>query len=215
MFTGIVEEVGTVERYERRGIDAVLRIRAQTVLEGTVLGDSIAINGVCLTVTELHQASFSVDISGETLRRTGLGDHRVGEQLNLERSLAFNGRVGGHFVQGHIDGVGTVAQVMPEGRGKIIRIATAPAIMRYAVAKGYIAVDGMSLTVIEPDEQSFAVAFIPYTLTHSVAQFYRPGVVVNLEVDVLGKYVERFLTNRRDGTGGVTWDVLQQHGFIA
>lgn len=214
MFTGIVEEVGTVARYARHGPDAVLQIRAQAVLENTQLGDSIAVNGVCLTVTALHQDGLSIDLSGETLRRSTLGNCQPGTRLNLERSLASNGRVGGHFVQGHIDGVGEVAQVTAEGRGKIIRITTASSLMRYVVVKGYIAVDGMSLTVIKPDAQSFAVAFIPHTLAHTVAQFYRPGTPVNLEVDVLGKYVERFLADRRPETGGITRDVLRQQGFI-
>jgi riboflavin synthase len=213
MFTGIVEEVGAVVRIRRSGEDAVLQIRAQTVLGDTQLGDSIAINGVCLTVTELRSDGFSVDLSVETLHRTNLGKLRTGDPLNLERSLAMGGRMGGHFVQGHIDGTGTVQRVTPEGRGKRIRIAAPPEILRYAVPKGYIAVDGMSLTVVEPDETSFAVAFIPHTLAHSVAAHYRSGVTVNLEADILGKYVERFLTRQEPESPGVTWDLLEQNGF--
>lgn len=193
----------------------MLQIQARTVLEATKLGDSIAVNGVCLTVTALGRRDFSVDLSAETLRRSTLGVLRTGDPLNLERSLAFGGRMGGHFVQGHIDGTGLVQRVTSEGRGRVIRIQAPPQIIRYTVSKGYIAVDGMSLTVVEPDEQSFGVAFIPHTLAHSLAQHYRPGTAVNLETDVLGKYVERFLSARSGETGGVTWDLLQQSGFTA
>lgn len=193
----------------------MLQIQAQTVLEATKLGDSIAVNGVCLTVIALGSRDFSVDLSVETLRRSTLGTLRTGDPLNLERSLAFGGRMGGHFVQGHIDGTGSVQRVTTEGRGRIIRIQTVPAIIRYIVSKGFIAVDGMSLTIVDADEQSFGVAFIPHTLAHSVAQHYRLGTAVNLEVDVLGKYVERFLSARSEETGGVTWNLLQQSGFMA
>lgn len=214
MFTGIVEEVGVVVRIRRSRADAVLQIRAQLVLEGCRPGDSIAVNGACLTVIALHGDGFSVDLSAETLRRSNLGNLLPGDPVNLERSLSTGGRMGGHFVQGHIDGTGVVQQVTAEGRGKMIRIAAPAAILRYTLPKGYIAVDGMSLTVVESTATHFAVALIPHTLGHSVARYYQLAVVVNLEADVLGKYVERFLTQRSHGQStGVTWTLLEQSGF--
>jgi riboflavin synthase len=158
--------------------------------------------------------SFVVDLSAETLRRTNLGDLHPGSHVNLERSLSFGGRVGGHFVQGHVDGVGRVAEVKPEGLGKMVRFRAPAEVMRYIVSKGYVGVDGMSLTVVEPDAASFAVAFIPHTLAHTNAQFYRPGVHVNLEADVLGKYVEKFIIERQPTSAGVTQDLLEEAGFI-
>ncbi len=214
MFTGIIEEVGKVAQLQGSATGAILQIKAQKVLQGSTIGDSIAVNGVCLTIISIGADGFLIELSAETLRRTNLGESGAGDPLNLERSLSFGERMGGHFVQGHIDDCGTVVRVVPEGKGKVIRFQAPPAVLHYVVSKGYIAVDGMSLTVVEPDTQSFAVAFIPHTLANTVAQHYRPGIKVNLEGDVLGKYVEKFVIEQtRASTGGVTSAFLQETGF--
>lgn len=193
MFSGIVEEVGRVVAVERREGLTVLEIEAHTVLEGTQVSDSLAVNGVCLTVTALTPRSFTVELAPETLRRTNLGRLKVGDPVNLERSLAVGDRIGGHFVQGHVDDVGTVKEQWQDGES-IMMVFTAPErVHRYVVPKGFIAVDGVSLTVVERLPDGFSVAFIPYTLAHTIAGTYRVGTLVNLEADILGKYVEQFL----------------------
>ena len=193
MFCGIVEEVGAVRAVRQRGQIVELTIAARKVLEDTQQGDSIAVNGTCLTVTELAGDAFRVELAPETLRRTNLGDLKPGDGVNLERSLPANGRIGGHFVQGHVDGTGQVLELIPEGESIMARFSAPPAVMRYVVPKGFIAVDGVSLTVVEPAGDSFTVALIPYTLAHTIAGQYRVGDRVNLEADILGKYVEQLL----------------------
>ncbi len=193
MFSGIVEEKGKVSRLERRGESVVLEVATRQVLEGTHVGDSIAVNGACLTVTKVAADHFAADLSPETLRRTNLGGLQPGSQVNLERGLALGARMGGHFVQGHVDEVGSVRVLRPAGETVIATFAAPPAVMRYVVPKGFIAVDGMSLTVVARSADGFTVSFIPYTLTRTIAGNYRVGSRVNLEVDILGKYVERFL----------------------
>jgi riboflavin synthase len=199
MFSGIVEEVGVVQAVEQRAGGATLWIQANKVLEGTRIGDSIAINGTCLTVVELDSEGFSVELAPETLRRTNLGELRLASQVNLERSLAANGRVGGHFVQGHIDATAEIIETTPDGEGLMVRFRTPEALMRYIVPKGYVAVDGMSLTVVETGSDWFSVSFIPHTRAVTVVRDYRSGRQVNLEVDILGKYVERLLKERASG----------------
>ena len=196
MFTGIVEEMGAV-RYlgpaqERDGVDLV--IRSAVARQNTVIGDSIAVNGICLTVTALDDAGFTVGLSPETLRRTALGDLQEGDPVNLERSLPIDGRFGGHIVQGHVDGVATVAQVTEEGDALWMTFAAPAAILRYIVYKGYVAVNGVSLTVAALDEEScFSVQLIDHTRRHVDLGAMGPGTRVNVEVDVLGKYVEKLL----------------------
>ena len=195
MFTGIVEEMGAV-RYlgpaqERDGIDLV--ICSAVARQNAVIGNSIAINGVCLTVTALDDAGFTVGLSPETLRRTALGALHEGDPVNLERSLPIHGRLGGHIVQGHVDGVATVAQVTEEGDALWMTFAAPAAILRYVVYKGYVAVDGVSLTVAALDASSFSVQLIDHTRRHVDLGAMRPGTRVNVEVDVLGKYVEKLL----------------------
>ncbi|MDQ7028766.1 MAG: riboflavin synthase [Ardenticatenia bacterium] len=193
MFSGIVEEVGHITRVESRDGLTVLTVGAQQVLEGTRVGDSLAVNGVCLTVTHLTASEFTVDVMPETLRRTNLGGLTVGQEVNLERSLALGDRIGGHFVQGHVDGVGTVRARRPDGEAAIVEFTAPEGIMKYVVPKGFIAVDGVSLTVVERWGDGFSVAFIPHTLAHTIAGAYQVGTVVNLEADILGKYVEQLL----------------------
>ncbi len=199
MFSGIVEEMGRVRRLERRGTAGRLEVEAVQVLADTRIGDSIAVNGVCLTVTERGHGRFTVDLSPETLSRTTLGTLVPGARVNLERSLAVGGRLGGHFVQGHVDAVGTVRSVRSLGENRVMVFAAPPEVMRYVVVKGFIAVDGMSLTVVDRMRDGFSVAFIPHTLAHTVAGAYRVGTRVNLEADILGKYVERFLADPAGG----------------
>ena len=196
MFSGIVEEMGTVREVEPREGLTRLTIAATKTLDGLKIGDSIAINGTCLTIVERGAHDFTVELAPETLRRTNLGDRAPGDAVNLERSLAVGDRIGGHFVQGHVDGTGRVVSLTPESEARMIEFEAPPHILRYAVPKGFIAVDGVSLTVVERRATSFTVSFIPYTLAHTIAGNYRAGDPVNLEADVLGKYVEALLVER-------------------
>ena len=214
MFTGIVEEMGKARRLERRGISAVLEVAAQQVLEGTRIGDSICVNGACLTVVEAAAGHFAVDLAPETLRRTNSGALRPGIPVNLERALAVGARMGGHFVQGHVDGTGTVRALRQEGEAVVVTFDAPPEVMRYVVPKGYIAVDGMSLTVVDRLAAGFTVSFIPHTLASTVAGAYRVGTAVNLEADILGKYVERLLLER-EREPAIGREFLARHGFLA
>jgi riboflavin synthase len=192
MFTGIVEEMGRVLAIvgdqER---DNLMTIGSSTARTGAQLGDSIAVNGTCLTVTALTDESFTVGLSPETLRRTNLGRLRVNDPVNLERSLTFGGRMGGHYVQGHVDGVGEIIAIVPDGESKRIRIRPPRSLLPYIVEKGYVAVDGVSLTVAELDDSSFTIAMIAYTQEAVIMGRQEPGTLVNLEVDIIAKYVER------------------------
>lgn len=209
MFTGIVEEVGRV-RALRAGAEPSLTVEAEVVLGGTRLGDSISINGACLTVTALGHDNFTVGLMPETLRRTNLGQLRAGDSVNLERALALGARLGGHFVQGHIDGTGRLADVRQEGQALVLRFTAPPEVMRYVVPKGFIAVDGISLTVVDSDRGSFSVSLVTFTQLNVTLSAKRPGYTVNLETDILGKYVERFV---KPESGGITADFLAAHGF--
>jgi riboflavin synthase len=206
MFTGIVEEVGTV----KSAGDCRLAVAARKVLDDTELGDSVAVNGVCLTIVEMASDSFSVDVMPETLRRTNLGSLKAGDRVNLERPLAVGGRFGGHFVQGHIDGTGRVVSVTPERDAILLRFEAPPEIMRYIVEKGFIAVDGVSLTVVECSSTAFGVSLVAYTQRNSTLGGKKPGDVVNLEVDIIAKYVERL----RGGGSAITKEFLAEHGFV-
>jgi riboflavin synthase len=187
MFTGIVEEVGEVA--EAPGTR--LRIRARTVLEDAKLGNSICINGTCLTVTAIESDGFTVDTVPETLRRTNLGTLTAGDPVNLERALPAGGRMGGHFVQGHIEAVGRIISIEPEREALLIRIEAPAAAMRYVVEKGFVTVDGISLTVVSRDDEGFVITVIPFTRAHTNLRVRRVGDSVNLETDILAKYVEQ------------------------
>jgi riboflavin synthase len=195
VFSGIIEEVGTVR--EARA-DSLL-VAAGAVLERTALGDSIAVNGACLTVAERGADWFRADVMPETLRRTNLGCLRPGDPVNLERALTLAARLGGHIVQGHVDGTGTVQQLVPEGDAVLVTIAAAPDLVRYVVEKGYMAVDGASLTVVDHAETAFRVSLVRYTLEHTIFGRWQVGQQVNLEIDILAKYVERLLPERAGG----------------
>jgi riboflavin synthase len=193
MFTGLIEGQGTVASVERPGADgAGLRLHVSAPwLDGLAEGDSVAVNGCCLTVTTLPGDGFTADLVGETLARTALGRLAPGDPVNLERPLAAGGRLGGHLVQGHVDGVGQVLERTPSGDGTLLRVGLGPDLARYVVVKGSIAVDGVSLTVAGVGPDWFAVALIPHTLAVTTLGRRQPGDPVQLEVDVLAKYVER------------------------
>jgi len=206
VFTGIIQETGsTVSTAAGK-----LTVAAGAVLQGMELGGSIAVNGVCLTVTAFDAKSFSVDVMPETLSRTNLGQLRRGDRVNLERPLSLGGELGGHLVQGHIDGAGKVAGIIPEGEALLMKFEASPEIMRYIVPKGFIAVDGASLTVTERDAKSFSVSIVEYTRRHTTLADRKIGDTVNLEVDIIGKYVAEFIQPQ---STGITVEFLQEHGF--
>lgn len=213
MFTGIIEEIGMVRRIERGAKSARLTIGAQTVLEGTKIGDSIATNGVCLTVTNLMADSFLADVMAETLRRSGLNTLQSGARVNLERAMPANGRFGGHIVSGHIDGTGTVALLRREGNAVWLTIRSPAPLLRYIVEKGSIAIDGVSLTVAAVDADGFSVSIIPHTGAQTILLGKKPGETVNLECDLIGKYIEKLLGPYSQKQGGITMEFLTQHGF--
>ncbi len=226
MFTGIVEEVGRIERIQRGSRSATLAIGARRVLEDTQVGDSIAVNGVCLTVTSLSPSSFTADVMHETLDRSGLAQLKIGSKVNLERAMSAQGRFGGHIVSGHIDGVGTVTKTERDDTAIWYSISAPEDIVRYVVEKGSIAIDGISLTVARVDGQEFAVSTIPHTNAATTLVDRAVGDTVNLECDIIGKYVERFVqqrptqdlqeqlgTEKNEQTGGLTLDFLAEHGF--
>ena len=195
MFTGIVEEVGTVAAIETEGTDARLQVRGPLVTSDARLGDSISVSGVCLTVTELPgDGTFWADVMPETLRRSALSDVGVWSPVNLERALPVGGRYGGHVVQGHVDGIGVILSRTPGPRWDDVEIGLAPELARYVAEKGSIAVSGISLTVTHVTDESFGVSLIPTTLEATTLGTLAPGARVNLEVDVLAKYTERLLS---------------------
>ena len=219
LFTGIIEEMGEVLGIKRTGSSAKIQIRAKRVLDGTKTGDSIAVNGVCLTVTEMRGPVFSADVMPETLVRSSLGHLKAQSRVNLERAMAADGRFGGHIVSGHIDGTGTIGQITKEGNAVRYRIAAEPGIMRGIVEKGSIAIDGISLTVTMVQAGQFEVSVIPHTLSETTLAHKKQGEIVNLENDVIGKYVERLLffevlnTHTPKAGSAITKEFLLRAGF--
>lgn len=211
MFTGIIEEMGTVKALRRSGEAARLSIGAAKVLEGTQLGDSICVNGVCLTVVEFGNNTFSADVAVETLRVTNLGELAAGSRVNLERALQLSARIGGHLVSGHVDGVGRLREKREEGNGWRIFFDAPPTVLRYVIKKGSIAIDGISLTVADLEAQGFSIAMIPHTAKLTTLGYKTAGDSVNLESDIIGKYVERLLGTRHEG--GVSVELLRKAGF--
>ncbi|GAA2405723.1 riboflavin synthase [Streptomyces glaucosporus] len=206
MFTGIVEELGEVVAVEKLSDSSRFRLRGPKVTEGAAHGDSIAVNGVCLTVVDTADGEFTADVMAETLNRSSLGVLAPGDRVNLERPMALGGRLGGHLVQGHVDGTGTITERVPGENWEIVRIAVPPHLTRYIVEKGSITVDGVSLTVVEANEADFTVSLIPTTLDLTTLGVKRTGDPVNLEVDVLAKYVERLLGHRAAGAASPAVD---------
>ena len=215
MFTGLIEEIGAVERITRGRHSAVLHIRASKVLEGTKPGDSIAVNGVCLTVVDLQSDRFSADVMHETLDRSALAGLRPGSRVNLERAMATDGRFGGHIVAGHVDGVGTITQIRRDDTAVWYTVQTVPSLLRYVVEKGSIALDGISLTVAGVGSDHFSVSIIPHTAAQTVLGERRRGDQVNLETDIIGKYVEKliFPAPSPEEKAGITREFLSQNGF--
>lgn len=211
MFTGIIEEMGTVRRLNQSPNRCELELSASKVLEGTQIGDSIAVNGVCLTVIRLGEEHFTADVMPETLRRSNLGQLKPGSKVNLERAMAANGRFGGHIVAGHIDGTGKILAMQPEGNAVLVTISATPELLRYVVEKGSIAIDGISLTVAKVSRTDFTVSLIPHTGEETTLLKHRPGEIVNLETDIIGKYVEKLMQPK---SNGVTMELLQQNGFF-
>lgn len=217
MFTGIVEEVGTLKAIRKGAHSAVLEIQAKVVLEDIHLGDSIAVNGVCLTATSFSPSGFTADVMHETLNRSALSTLRPGSRVNLERAMAANGRFGGHIVAGHVDGVGTVRRIEKDDNAIWYTIAAGPEILRYVVEKGSITIDGISLTVARVDSDSFAISAIPHTVAVTVLADRKPGDTVNLETDIIGKYVEKLLQTpppaEEEKKSGITREFLTRYGF--
>jgi riboflavin synthase len=209
MFTGIVEEVGTVVSLSPLRSGTSVTVATGLPAAEIALGDSIAVSGVCLTVTGKGDGKFKADVSRETLSRTTLSSARPGTRVNLERALTLSGRLGGHIVYGHVDGTGTIREIRPLGEARVWHIQADPSIMKFVVYKGAVAVDGVSLTVSAVRPEGFELTLIPLTLEHTTLGTSRPGERVNLETDIVGKYVLRHL----EGGGGVTRDFLEQHGF--
>ena len=193
MFTGIVEEVGTIDTISRGANSAVLTIRAEKVLDGTKVGDSIAVNGICLTVTRLMPHAFTADVMHETLNRSSLANAMRGAHVNLERAMAADGRFGGHIVSGHVDGTGRIVEVKKDDNAIWYTIHATPPLMRYIVEKGSVTIDGISLTVAKVAEDNFSISAIPHTVSQTVLKDRKVGAVVNLETDIIGKYVEKLL----------------------
>jgi riboflavin synthase len=206
MFTGIVAEVGKVISLR----PGKLVVGASQVLKGLELGGSVAVNGACLTVTEFNSHSFSIDLSPETLKRTNLGMVNTGDSVNLERPLGLGGELGGHLVQGHIDGTGRILAITPEGGSSIFRFESPPDVMKYLVEKGFVAVEGISLTITFRSSSYFEVSVLEYTRTHTNLSFHKIGDPVNLEVDIMAKYVEQYLQAQRPR---LTEEFLRENGF--
>ncbi|MCL2368005.1 MAG: riboflavin synthase [Oscillospiraceae bacterium] len=215
MFTGIIEEIGTIVRLDRGARSAQLVISGGVIFSDLKLGDSVAVNGVCLTASAISGTQFTADVMPETLDRTDLGSLRPGSRVNLERAMAADGRFGGHMVAGHIDATGTVAGVRRDDNAVWVTIAAGPEILRYTIEKGSIAIDGISLTVAAVDGSGFSVSIIPHTGSETTLLSKRPGDLVNLEVDLVGKYVEQLLQPRETAiqSGGITTEFLAKHGF--
>lgn len=199
MFTGIIEEIGSVKRVSVGGKSGSIEIAAKKVLEGTKVGDSIAVNGVCLTVTSLGSSSFTADVMAETLRRSSLGSLSLGNGVNLERAMAADGRFGGHLVSGHIDGTGTISKMQKEENAVWVHIQANSEILNLIVEKGSIAIDGISLTVAGVSDSEFSVSVIPHTAKETTLLSKKAGDIVNLENDIIGKYVQKLLGGRSLG----------------
>ncbi len=216
MFTGIIEQTGKIKSFSKRGNQAKITIEFHATTSDLTLGESIAVNGVCLTVVKSGNGYFAADISEETLDRTNLGELKPTDEVNLERSLKISERLGGHFVSGHIDGVGHISKKIKKGEDILLTIKAPEKIMKYVVEKGSIAVDGISLTVASCDEKSFTISIIPHTEVCTNLKWKKSGDIVNLENDMIGKYVEKFvnLKNRNnEGKSKISKEFLTAHGF--
>lgn len=214
MFTGIVEELGTVADLRILPDSAQLTLEGAKVLDGTQIGDSIAVNGVCLTVIKLQGNLFTVDVMEETLNKTNLKQCLRGSRVNLERALQLSTRLGGHLVSGHVDGVGWIQRITPAGIAKVIELKASSSLLKYILPKGSIAIDGISLTVVDILPQGFTVSLIPHTRQETTLGFKGVGDRVNLETDLIGKYVYRFLEKAEEPKRDISMSFLSEHGFL-
>ncbi len=214
MFTGLIEETGTVCEVCRNGNASFIRIAAEKVLEGTKIGDSIAVNGVCLTVTEHDGKIFRADVMNETLSRSSLGTLKQGSKVDLERAMSAEGRFGGHIVSGHIDGTGTVSNIKQDGIAVRYTISADEKLLRYIVEKGSVTLDGISLTVAAVTDTDFTVSVIPHTAEQTILPYKKVGDIINIETDIIGKYVEKLLRPAEPKKSGVTMEQLMKNGFI-
>jgi len=221
MFTGLFEEIGTMKTVHRQGEAMILTIGAKVVTEGVKLGDSISVNGVCLTVTSFDRQSFAVDVMPETYRRSGLHLLQTGEPVNLERAMQAGARFGGHIVQGHVDGTGRVVSRKADANAVVFRIRLDdPEQLRHIIPKGSVTIDGISLTVVNTTEDGFTVSIIPHTLAETALQFRQPGSIVNIETDIIGKYVDHLLhfkghdTPKKKESSKLSTAYLAEHGFL-
>ena len=215
MFTGLIEDLGALDAINRGTNSAQLRIKTKLNLEELSLGDSIAVNGVCLTVTAKSANAFLAEVMWETLKRTNLGDLKAGDRVNLERALRLDGRLDGHLVSGHVDGTGIIAEKQKLDIAEILTVKSSPALLHYLLPKGSIAVDGISLTVVDVLDEAFSVSLIPHTRDQTTLGLKILGDMVNLEVDMLAKYVERFINRSKDEkqNSGITYEQLLENGF--
>ncbi len=216
MFTGLVEEIGRISGISRDKKSAQISINAQKILKQIQLGDSIAVNGVCLTVTHYTHQQFTVDVMAETMRRSNLGLLNIDDDVNLERALKLSDRLGGHIVSGHIDGTGIIVDFSKEENAFWCRIHSSQEILKYIIYKGSIAIDGISLTVVAVDDKQFDVSIIPHTKQVTTLLRKKPGDTVNLECDMIGKYVEKLLAypNKKEQKKEISQEFLNKHGFI-
>ncbi|MGD9569904.1 MAG: riboflavin synthase [Sedimentibacter sp.] len=215
MFTGLIEEIGVMEGSSNGDKSMKLTIRAKKIMDGIKLGDSISTNGVCLTVAAFDKYTFTVDVMPETMRKTNLGKLKRGSLVNLERALKVNDRLGGHIVSGHIDGTGYIKEYKDEDIATWLTVETTSNIIKYIIPKGSIAIDGTSLTVVDTTDNSFRVSLIPVTKEETVLLKKKVGDEVNLECDIVGKYVERFLTFKEDNkTNTIDMKFLMENGFL-
>ncbi len=212
MFTGIIEEIGKIQGIQKGVSSAVLSIQASEIMQDIHLGDSVAVNGVCLTASSISPNSFTADVMHETLNRSALGKLRIGSPVNLESAMMANGRFGGHIVSGHIDGTGTVSEIHKDDNAVWFTIKTSLQVLRYIIEKGSIAIDGISLTVARVNKDSFSVSIIPHTASLTTLSSRRVGDSVNLENDCIGKYVERLMGNEVQNNH-ITAGFLAEHGF--
>lgn len=218
MFTGIVEELGKIKKISQGADSARLLIEGAKVLEDVKIGDSIAVNGICLTVTEFNHIFFGVDVMAETLRKTNLLQLKPGDYVNLERALRLGDRLGGHIVSGHIDGVGTIVSMQKEDIAMLTEIKAPPKVMKYILTKGSVAIDGISLTVVNHTQDTFVVSLIPHTAKLTTLGYKKIGDQVNLESDIIGKYVEKLLgsenSQKEDKPKGMTLEFLAEQGYL-
>ena len=213
MFTGLVEELGIIRKISISGHSGSITIEASKVLEGTRIGDSIAVNGICLTVTSMASDSFTADIMAETVRRSSLKGAVSGDKVNLERAMAADGRFGGHIVSGHVDGTGTIIGMHREENAVWVTISAEPSIMKFIVEKGSVCLDGISLTVAKVGTTDFSVSVIPHTGEETTLLRKKVGSPINIENDVVGKYVERLLNFKNNESTGITMDFLKKYDF--